>query len=375
MYNKLLSVATILILLVTTFAASQALSVNNMEELEEIEIKVAIYDSPIFRSPKNMNKALNYSWNIDDIKYTFKTTFISDKEIMGIGKNKLTNDNYDVLIIGAESRQFLINQKMLFPNDREYLGLNSDRWINNIKEFIANGGGYVGHCGGANIASQGLLIKPDKASIFDILSLRIKHLGVANIYVNDQQTEEWQYAWKIPLGNKETHVGVPIDLSVNQSHAIFNGYPYSLRNVLWFAGPSLLIGDAKDEMLGDIVPLAYYTEEPMEKAPLHMWRFNKPFYNIKTDINGQMAGIATVYNDSGRIVLFGPHSEYGTFTGGNFTEFRGFPRFPFYDNYYYTWVDVNPTPDDYNYWIFRRSVAWVTYIPDEALPPIEYIDW
>jgi len=277
-------------------------------------------------------------------------------------------------MMGAVMRQFIINIRLLFSHDREYLGLRDSRWIKNVREFVANGGGYIGYCGGTNIATQGLEVRPDKASIWDTLSLKIIHLGIANVYSNDQQTEEWQYAWKISMRRNEGEIGVPLNISINNSHPIFNGYPYPTRNILWFAGPALVDGKANDEKLGEIIPLAYYTEEPMEKAPLHMYRFNKPYSEIKTDIKGQYAAIATSYNDSGRVVLYGPHPEFSPFTGGEFSEYKGPIRFPLYDNYYYSWTNVNQEPDDYNYWIIRRSAAWAYYLPDEAFPAFEYVD-
>ena len=346
----------------------------NTEESSTTLIKVAVYNSPIFKSPKLINKALDdYNWSVNETTYRFKAIFISDKEILGIGKNSLNNENFDLLIIGAESRQFLINERLLLSHDRSYLNLSSRKWTQNIRDFVANGGGYIGICGGANIASQGMPVYPDRASILDILSLRVEHLGIANIYVNNQQWEEWQYAWKIAVGKEGTHLGVPINISVDDSHTIYSDFAEGQRNILWFAGPGMFDANVQDEKLGEVIPLSYYLEEPMDKAPLHMWRLTfkgyKPFYDIQTDIKGQYASIATVYNNSGRVVLFGPHPEYAPFEGGNFNEFRCFFKFGVSDRYVYNWSEVNHLPDDYNWWILQRCTAWVAQLPDKNLPP------
>lgn len=371
----LVTIASIIICVIPNISA---FSVNNSfdaKDVSVITIKVAVYNSPIFKSPKLIKKALdNFNWTSGDNIYNFKATHISDKEILGFGKTPLNNENFDLLIIGAESRQFLINRRVLLSHDREYLNLASKRWIQNIRDFVADGGGYIGICGGANIASQGLVVYPDSASIWDRLSLRIEHLGIANVYVNNQQFEEWQYAWKIAMGKKGTYVGVPLNISINKNHPIYSNYQSEKRDILWFAGPGLYDADVENEKLGEVIPLSYYLEEPMDLAPLHMWRLTfrgyKPFYGIKTDLKDQYASIATIYNNSGRVVLFGPHPEYATFEG-EFNEFRGFPKFGIYDRYVYNWTGVNPSPDNYNWWILQRCAAWVSQVSDDMLPQVQ----
>ena len=371
----LVAISAVIICVIPSIGAFSIGNFFDSKDDTAITIKVAVYDSQIFKSPKLIKKALDdYNWTAGDKIYTFKATYISDKEILGFGKNPLNNENFDLLIIGAESRQFLINQRFLLSHDRDYLNFTSRKWIRNIRDFVANGGGYIGICGGANIASQGSVVYPDHASVWDKLSLRVEHLGLANVYINNQHWEEWQYAWKIAMGKRGTYVGVPLNISINKDHPIYSNYDSEDRNILWFAGPGLYDANVENDKLGEVVPLSYYLEEPMDLAPLHMWRFTfrgyKPFYDIQTDLKDQYASIATVYNNSGRVVLFGPHPEYATFEG-NFNEFRGFTKFGVYDRYVYNWTSVTPSPDNYNWWILQRCAAWASHVSDDMLPQVQ----
>jgi hypothetical protein len=135
----------------------------------------------------------------------------------------------------------------------------------------------------------------------------------------------------------------------------------------------MLIADKDDPLLGEICPLAIYTEEPMDKGPIHYWKTSsfkdpEPYKTIITDIVGQYAGVATTYNE-GKIVLFGPHPEYSTWTNGHINEFETESRGWIGNKFVYNWTGKE-TSYDYNWWIIRRSVAWVAGLTEETLPPI-----
>jgi len=323
---------------------------DHTRENEKI-IRVAIYDS-IFRSPKFIKQSLEYEWEANGVVYRFNATFISDKNILGIEKPAL--NNFDVFIIGASARQFIIG--------------NSYIWKENIREFVKNGGGYVGMCGGANSAAISMNEIHD---IRDIVT-QSGFLEIANVYVNCQHSQEWQYAWKEAMGELGNNAGMPLNLSINTSHPIFYGYNESMRNLRWWGGPSLTPANLYDENFGKISPLAVYMEEPCKKAPIHFWIWKGkwiPYKNITTDLMNQYAAITTTYG-KGRIVLFGPHPEYSTWYDGHVveckTKYVGWEG----NKFVYYWQG-NETSLDYNWWIIRRSVAWAAGLSIEEMPPIE----
>jgi len=398
--SKLPPFAVIVILLsMTVFPTVQAIPIAESNETEEIEIRVAIYDSYVFRSPKKCRDALNYSWTHNNTNYKFNAKLIYDKEVYGLCKKdeRLTNDNYDAFIIAGSMRQFPINMGFLFQFDRQKLAqiykvLPMDKlWIRNVKIFIENGGGYIGICGGANIGCLGCPLRNTQDnSISDLLTLFVHHLGIAKVFSNDQQWQEWMYSWKEPLGPASDECGVPINCSVNYEHPIFAGYNKDNLNLRWWSGPGLYEDDDKlryfDGKLGEVTWLATYDEEPMEKAPIYRWIKKRGVYQkawrITTDIEGDYAAIATTYNEKGRITLYGPHPEHQTLFGGHVYEFKTLTPYKFMtavwpfraDPYGYNWTGGTYSPVDYTWWIIRRSAAWVAHVPDDAMPPIEYFD-
>jgi glutamine amidotransferase-like uncharacterized protein len=318
-------------------------------------IRVAVYDS-IFRSPKLIYAALSYNWDYSNCSYLFNVTLISSKEILGYGNNSLNTDKFDVFVMGASARQFIHG---VYPHFKS-----------NLRRFVYNGGGYVGICGGANEASQKIV--DDNTIRGRIINKAL--LGIVNVYSNDQQKEEWQYAWLEAKGDAGNVSGIPLNISINITHPIFSSYDESIRNIRWWGGPGMFLAEKDDHLMGKVVPLAVYVEEPMKKGPIHHWKNSLcrepvPYKTVRTDILGQYAGVASTYNNKGKIVLFGPHPEYSTWTNGHVNEFKTEGRGWVGNKFVYNW-NGQETNYDYNWWIIRRSVAWAAGLPEKALPPI-----
>ena len=316
-----------------------------------VYINVTVYPS-IVPAIKVLEYSLRYEWVADGIHYRFNVTEINMLEAMGMGRKPLNTDNYDVLVIGASARQY-------------FHGMYG-KWKENVRRFIANGGGYVGICGGANEASLGIG-KP--SSPFDRV-INAGVLAIANVYVDDDQQEEWQYLYK----SAGLEGGVPIECNLT-SHPIVGVSPDNPRTIRYEGGPGMYEGNATDPLMGDIIPLAIYREEISDKAPIHFWKrvngewvIDRP---VKTDLKGKYAAIATTYGN-GRVVLFGPHPEERTVLGGHVEEFLGRNKYTLYrEDYLYRWVNGTPQNWSYNWWILRRSVAWAAGMDDKHLPPID----
>ncbi len=317
------------------------LHIPHAESMEKKEIKVAIYFSTIKRYARDIEECVNYTWIKNNVEYVMKARIISKSDVL---KGALSQ--YDVFIISASGRS--------------YMDAYNPLWRERVKEFIQNGGGYIGICGGANVVSMGFnegLFSPNE--IFDISTLKL-----VNVYVNDQQDEEWQYLWK----SNWQYGGVPVRLYVmNSSIPIFDGFYGSYRSIRYWGGPGMYYANESADK--NVIPLAVYADEPGEIAPLHFWRFEHgewvPFKNITTDIKGQYAVVASFYG-KGRLVLFGPHPEANTFFDGYVKEF------PVRNNrftwFIYDWVSNKPSPVSYNWWMIRRSVAWVAGLGKKEMP-------
>ncbi|MEM1513977.1 MAG: BPL-N domain-containing protein [Candidatus Thermoplasmatota archaeon] len=303
---------------------------NNI--LEEKEIKVAIYFSGVKRYAEEIKDAIEYSWSENGKKYKISSQIIGREDILN---GKLSQ--YDVFVIPGSARP--------------YLDAIDARWRNEVKKFVEEGGGYVGICGGANLASVGF----DGADINNFLNPFL--LRIANVYVNDEQYEEWQYLWR----SNWRYGGIPLKVYINFSdNPIFSGFYGTERSIRYWGGPGMREANFKDEKFGEIVPLATFAEEPMEVAPLHYWLWKGewiPYKNITTDIKGQYAAIATTYG-KGKVVLFSPHPERETFFDGYVEEFPVRENLSPFTWFIYNWVSNNSSGISYNWWILRRAIAW-----------------
>ncbi|KAA0002992.1 MAG: hypothetical protein FE048_02530 [Thermoplasmata archaeon] len=333
-------------IIVIGFICFSLLPSFSFSQKSNVEIKVAIYDSVISLFAEEVKKSLEYSWEENGTKYEIIPIVIGRNEVIGKGKNSLSIENFDVFIVPGSARP--------------YLDAYDLRWRKSVKNFVENGGGYIGICGGANLASMGF---QERLSVNSVINLSI--LKIANVYVNDQQMEEWQYLWK-----SNWQYGLPpINVYIQKAkNPIFRGFYDSYRNIRYGGGPGMYPANSDDEKCGEVIPLAIYAEEPMEVAPLHFWRWRGEWEiaaNVTTDIKGQYAAIATTYG-KGRIVLFSPHPEKKTFFGGHVEEFPVRPHAGPFTWFIYNWSDGIPSEESYNWWMLRRSVAWVAHSP---LPP------
>ncbi|HDN95664.1 MAG TPA: hypothetical protein ENG71_01165 [Thermoplasmatales archaeon] len=299
-------------------------------ESKKEEIKIALYDS-ISPSVYLLEKSFQYAWYDNGTKYELKVKRIDFKDVINGSL-----ENYDVLVIGASGRQY-------------FHGL-SKKWRENVKNFVANGGGYVGICGGANIASKGY--EHPKHWLDFVISKSA--LGFIDAYVNDDQDEEWQYLWK---EGGRTNIPIKNEILGNE---IFAGEKY--RYITYGGGPGLY-GMAKAK------PLAIYVEEPMEVAPLHYWIWLGkwiPYKTIKTDIKGYYSAAEATYG-KGKVVIFGMHPEIPPRFNGSVEEFFGLSIYGI-PRYVYSWKGGEQMNMSYNWWITRRSIAYVCNLP---LPPAE----
>lgn len=337
------------------------------DKLETRTIKVALYDCG--HNNRFFFDIFEYNWTQNNRSYQFNVTVVDNEDVLGEGEVPLTTENFDLLLIGASAQSYL------------HYGLDT-KWRENIQQFVAHGGGYIGICGGANAASQGF---ENPKTLFHT-QVNKGVLRIADVYIDDDFMGEWQYLLKFGFDAfswNNNNDSLPYYINVNTSvekttdNVIFSIYNGAFRHITYAGGPGMYTAHYPDDKLGDIIPLLVYNEEPMYTKPLHYWRPTlggwKIWRNVTTELLGTFAGIATTYNSSGRIVLYGPHPEHRVVVNGSVKEYlgHGIPNFfgsikRYVFNYFGT-----PLNYSYNWWIIRRSAAWSAKVPDEGLPPVE----
>jgi len=314
--------------------------------------------------------AYNYQWIQNNNLYRFDFTIIDKNDVLGFGKNPLTNDNFDVFVISASAKSYLFD------------GINK-RFKRNVQNFVSNGGGYLGVCGGANAASQGFE-NPENLFHYRVNQGVFK---LANVYINDNFLGEWQYLLKIGFeaffwdniteDSYPSYISVNTTVQKNPDNEIFSIYNQKYRDISYAGGPGMYNAYKSNPKLGQVIPLLRYNEEPMYTKPIHYWKKTDGNWeiigNVTTNLSGTMAGIAATYNDKGRVVLYGPHPEYPyVVINGSIIEYNGMGYPSIYHNfskYVYNYVG-NLLDFSYNIWIIRRSTAWAAYVKNDDLPPI-----
>jgi len=357
---------TILLFLISSFTPGIVVAFQNNNDTQSVHIiKVGIYVGN--GDEKHYERVLKYQWTINNTKYRFETTRINRDDVLGMGDHPLTTQNFDVLMIGASARSYLFHGQ-------------SEEWRKNIQEFVGNGGGYYGVCGGANAASQGFK-KP--SSLFH-KAVNRGVLRIANVYINDDLLGEWQYLLKFGFSgffknhNPNLTVGfVDVNTTVNKNvnNKIFLGYPLSYRHIAYAGGPGMYNTGINNPKYGPVIPLLVYNEELMFSKPIHYYIPTvhgwKIFRNVTTNLSGTYAGIATTYNNSGRVVLYGPHPEIYVVVNGSIVEEKGIGYMSLVLGRYYIYDYYGYATNYSNYWIMRRSIAWVAKVPDDELTPMD----
>jgi len=305
-------------------------------------INVALYESDVSTNPLT-KFCLRYEWYANGRHYIFNITEIGKEEVI----RALNNENFDVFIVGASAKSYLFDS------------FNS-KWRERVRSFVANGGGYVGICGGANLASIGY--ENPKSAFQRRVNKGV--LGMVNVYINDDFDGEWQYLMKVGFINDSGQICIRVKVVDDE---IFEGFEGQTFNISYGGGPSFYsVGS------GEIKPLLIYDEELMHTKPIHYWLPTlhgwKIWKNVTTDIEGQWAAIETNYG-TGKIFLFGPHPEEPFMENGTIVEYFGKSVWGTWQ-YLYSWVGGNWTPYSQNWWILRRSVASAAGIKARDLPPI-----
>jgi len=404
---------------------------NDEENL--IEIRVAIYTDDEenadfyngYCCTKYFVLALrDYDWKVGDTLYRFIPTLLTTKSI---NRGELTKENYDLLLYPPDTAD-----EYLIYTGFSRLPKNSIR-VKKINEFIEQGGGYFGACGGALIAG-GMKNKPDtfleramKKSQLGISGFTF-HLDMAIPFLTQmvggepESVDCMAYVLCSSWNMTNPHVtfsGACLDCPINRDSPIFDDHIEDTRRIRWISAPAFEIPENPDR---EMMVLAKFPEEEIsnnETIQIHHWSYVGGLRGIiKASIRGikgdgdihwmETLGVlpmkvyvfvedwemtdkivethvankafltAEIYpnENKARIVRSSGHPEFKVWWGGHIEEMTDTDHNNLYDGSHH-WVDITPfneTVEDeitYNYCIIRRCIAWASQkVPDNDLPPI-----
>jgi len=353
----------------TIFHVSSSSKKHTLFQFDDVKvIRVALYVGD--GDELWVSDIFNYQWTINGQIFMFEPTVIYAEDVLGCGSHPLTYEYFDVLVIGASARSYLLHGA-------------SNIWKEKIRDFVSEGGGYVGLCAGAILASCGFA---HAASPFHYL-VNNNILSIANVYIHDDFFGELQYVLKngfsighwIQMENKTMgYVDINTSVVSDDSNIIFSCYDRPYRHLTYAGGPGLLQANQMDTAYGQITPLLTYNEELMYTKPIHFYRPTPDGWviwkNVSTNLQGTYAGMSTTYG-SGRLVLYGPHPELLLTINGTIYEYldKGYSLYLpwFLQPSQYVFSYIGDMASYSNYWIIRRSVAYAAQVDNDSLPPMD----
>jgi len=425
---KILAIGSVLILTVSNFfvsantdAGMDTKTTNVVNNIETKNIRVAILGEEPFPILGGSGKwlfplILNYSWVVGNRSYKFITTPIFDKDII---KGELNTDNYDVLVGPGGSvgdGESITKGFYRLPKVKE--------WKENIAEFVKDGGGYCGYCGGTALFTE-FSKKPttflerqyDKSAIgVSCVKSYYKDIAIPILYPFQRlYPDKIGAAWYVFTGPGP----IPMETQIYTDNPVFDDFIGNTEFIDWQGGPALVLPDNPDR---NVYILARYPIKELsenEFTRIHAWKYTGGFLGIirgffneinfyrnigkditlkellfgslyyatdwkKTDklinlnFSNKPCMTAEVYpnENQGRILLTGLHPEFPmSGFGGHIVEAKDTVNNSLHEGLI-KWVDRipwNETPEDeftYTWWIVRRNVAWAAKIPDNDLPPV-----
>lgn len=235
---------------------------------------------------------LDYTWEKENIVYEFTPTFIYDTDIL---QGKLTTNNFDVLLVpggGVGDGESVAKGFSYLPRVK--------KWKKTISQFIKNGGGYIGICGGTAMFTH-LETKRGKPKTFLEKRYDKSAIGVSNVksyykeiacplfypfqYGHPETIGATAYIFSFSPGKTQDDVyihtgGVPIDFRINKEHPVFSDVPDTTIRIRWWGGPGLIVPEKHSK---DINVLAWYPDDALTektRTSIVAWRYTGGFFGL-----------------------------------------------------------------------------------------------
>lgn len=412
-----------LIMIISTMVAAVSVK-NNFEntdlKIKEISVALVVQNLLITSGHEAFVTILDsYSWVVGNTKYVISLDQITDRNIF---KGELTIDNYDLMIMpggGGGGHSIWTKSQLYKPLVK--------KWRKELINFIKDGGGYYGVCGGTYFI-LGLDRPPQTVSehLFDKSSLGVSCVDLSFIsYANPifcqfagygpeavgQIAYMFYSGWDLEFVRIYPS-GLSFDCPINRNHPFSDDYLEDSAHIRWVGGPGYSINDNPGR---DVTVLAHFPEEEISENKsmrIHVWKYtgglrglvkgtlrhlreDKSILNnfsnclfmaedwemtdeiMKTNYSNKPYMTAEVYpnKNKARIFICSGHPEMRVWWGGNIMEVEDHDHNNLYDGLH-GWDNQIPqeeTPDDeytHNWWMVRRGVAWAAKVPDNDLPPV-----
>ena len=228
----------------------------------------------------------NYSWETQTTTYTMEVSFLSDKMILTGHLNTL---KFDLLLIpgGGVGDGHSITKG--FKSS-----LRTRKWKHMIQEFVKQGGGCIGFCGGASLItpmSMGEKRRPtsfverqyNKSSLdISCITAYYKYLAFPLFNLFQYQLPErigttayvFSFEPGVTVYDKRIHSGgVPLDFKLNKDNPIFFDYSEKTLRIRWWGGQALLIPPIPDR---EVTILATYPDVDLyqnDATRIHAWKY------------------------------------------------------------------------------------------------------
>jgi hypothetical protein len=370
-----------------------------LSEGHQRTIRVAILaDEPFFwRSRKYYHHIIlhNYTWVIHNTTYRMDAAYLRDQDIL---HGQLNTSKYDVLLIpggGVGNNQALMKGLTFLPKVR--------RFKRNITQFITQGGGCIGFCGGAAFITD---LKKDpgekprtiterlyqKSSLHvSCVSSYFKHLAFPLFYPfqrnHPEQIGNSAYAFSFAPGTTKEGVrfhsiGCPVEIQIKKNNPIFSDFEENQLWIRWWAGQGLLVDEHPTRPVSVLATYPDYDLSEKEETRIYAWRYiggihglfrsllhayrfvkkhhlllkSIPLYIfylagdwsrteqvINLNLGSKPCMTAEVYPSGGRgrIVLSAVHPEYMVWSGGYIEEVNS-TQFHCIGTGLHQWKDVEP---------------------------------
>lgn len=429
---KILTIAIMLVMICSVLAVSADVEENgyinkSLGGDNTVEIRVAIYDDHLdINNDKESGggKYLifplrNYEWDVGDRSYNFTIDVLSTKDIL---KGELNASNYDAFIYSWAQ----VDKNLAYTGFSR-LPANEIR-VREIRNFIKDGGGYFGVCGGALIAGS-VVNNPDT---FFERAMKKSSLGISCFtieYHTDNLLLQMLLGEPSSIGtgaylsysgykigpDANPYSGISVDCNISKDNPIFDDLIEETRKINWIGATSFIPPEKPDR---DTMVLARFPEiefSDNETTKINQWKYTgglsgliKAFIHpgtgshwfdnfgrfgdafvfatdwvnignvIETNVANKPFMTAEIYPNSNqaRIVRCSGHLEFNVWWGGHIEAVEDNDQNNIYEGFY-KWVNVTPSEetiedeDTFNYWIIRRSIAWASQkVPDNDLPSI-----
>ncbi|MDG6219793.1 MAG: hypothetical protein QCI00_10225, partial [Candidatus Thermoplasmatota archaeon] len=268
---------------------------NNKNACKNIRVAILAEEPFFWGSRKYYHPMIldQYSWKVKDSTYKISTKYVYDGDILDGMLNKL---NFDVLMVpggGVGNNQALLKGFNFLRRVR--------RFKKNIANFVKQGGGYIGICGGAALITDLVKDPGEKPTSFVERQYNKSALGISCVssyfkniafplfypfqYNHPEKIGNSAYAFSFAPGETVDGkyiftTGIPVDVNISRDNPIFSDYNRKTRRIRWWAGQALVIREKPDR---EIYVLATYPSEDVtcnNSTGIYAWRYIGGIYGM-----------------------------------------------------------------------------------------------